>query len=241
MGTGSTGRIATARADPVMPPQQRSFDAHDTAILEFKAKLRESTTTAVCGREFVFVQKLTEWLRSEAGNGGYQSSRLLAAAYPDKDQTFWPITREELSDGSECCLLIFSILIELGCGTLIDEFSRREKFDRDLPIDLVWLKDNLEEMRPQNGDADALADQFNTIQWKFCPAKFDLNMSRTFIQNRIVPICRKEAINEKGGTAQLFQIEIPEEFVGRRLREVVKSSRYDHQEGNGPVSIVTPE
>jgi hypothetical protein len=49
----------------------------------------------------------------------------------------------------------------------------------------------------------------------------------------VIPICRKEKINNKGGTAPLWQIEVPEEFVGPRLRDVIPSARFFDLNDNG--------
>ena len=216
-------------------PNYRSSE-HNAAISDFTNKLREYTTKGVCGRPFVFVERLIQWLKSDGGAGGSQASRLLAAAYPKADPTFLPITTEQLCDRAEGCLLIFSILLQLDWGDLIDEFWRREKVDKNLPIDLNWLRNTFKELRLPKFDADELAFRFDYFQWKYCPARFDLNKGWTFIPKRIIPICRRVEINQKGGTAQLWEIEVPEEFVGKKLREVVKESRYDHEGGNGPVS-----
>ncbi len=44
----------------------------------------------------------------------------------------------------------------------------------------------------------------------------------------------------KGATAQLWQIEVLEEFVGPELRKAVKNSVYDPNDGYGPVSLHCP-
>lgn len=93
-------------------------------------------------------------------------------------------------------------------------------------------------------NSDQRATDFDNIQWRFCPAQFDLDMGREFWKNRILPICSRQPINlTKGGTAKLWQIAVLEEFVGKELREVVKNSVYDpkvyggqHQDNLGPVS-----
>mgnify|MGYP001581328653 FL=1 len=86
-------------------------------------------------------------------------------------------------------------------------------------------------------NADELVDGFDKLQWKFCPAIFEMGMGREFQENEILPFCKKEKINEKGATAELWQIEIPEEFVGPKLRAVVKDGKYDDPNDDlGPVS-----
>jgi hypothetical protein len=76
-------------------------------------------------------------------------------------------------------------------------------------------------------EAEKLAVDFNREQWRFCPAKFELEMGRNFGKDRVLPFFIKEPINFKGGTASLWQIEVLEEFVGLKLRKTVRSSRYN--------------
>ena len=212
---------------------------HKSAYSEFKAKLQECTTTAVCGRSFVLVDKLTEWMKSEVNSGGFQLSRLLAAAYPEAYPLFPPISREQLTHPEDGCLLVFGILLEIGYGHLVEEFWRQEKSDRALPVDLLWLRNTLKELKLP--DHDKIADEFDKVQWKYCPVKFDMNMHRKYIQNRIMPFCRREAINDKGGTAKLWQVEIPEAFVGQSLRQAVPSSRFHNEKlGHVSLSYLTP-
>jgi hypothetical protein len=77
-------------------------------------------------------------------------------------------------------------------------------------------------------EAEKLAIKFNEVQWQFCPAKFELEMGRDFEKDRVIPICKKEIINTKGGTATLWQLEVLEEFVGDKLRETARNSRYNN-------------
>lgn len=212
-------------------------DSHSQAIADFWTNLNTCMTKAFCGRPYVRISKWTRWLRSKVRAGSYettQASRLLGAAYKDIDTTTHPITKEQLCDSKDGCLLIFSILLELERGDLIDSFWRREKLDKQLPMDLLSLKSLFESMRIFNWEQFAI--DFDERQWKYCAAKLDLNRGRQYPENRIMPFCRRQEINSKGGTAQLWQIEVLEEFVEPRLREAVKNSRYDPGDGLGPVS-----
>jgi hypothetical protein len=214
---------------------------HDLAIREFKAKVIECTDEAICHRQYVLVSKLIQWLKSKVRSGGYetsQASRLLDAAYRRRITPALPITKEQLSDGEDRCLLVFSILLELGRGELIDLLWRREKVDKRLPIALLDLQDTFQALGVR--DPYRVAEAFDDLQWRFCAAKFELNMGREYPRQRIMPIRRKLEINEKGGTAQLWQIEVLEEFVGRELRDAVKASAYDPKDGLGKVSLSRP-
>jgi hypothetical protein len=63
------------------------------------------------------------------------------------------------------------------------------------------------------------------MQWRFCPAMFDLHMTNEYVKFRIIPIHRRHTINNKGGTARLWQIAVHEEFVSQELRQVVSKSK----------------
>ena len=194
---------------------------------------------ATCGRSYVLVAKLTKWLRSKVGYT-IRASRLLQAAYRDRAKPGLPITAEQLIPGEHyCCLIVFSILLKIGAGQLVHTFQRAEIVDGALPIDLRSLKIKLAAV--DSNIAEELISKFDEMQWRFCAVKFDLDISRDYVKNRIIPICRKERINSKGGTAQLWQIEVQEEFVGHKLREVALSSRYDDPKDDfGYVSHILP-
>lgn len=197
----------------------------DASIRDFHSKLRECTMEAVCGRSYVLVTKLTNWLRSEvrwSGSNTTQAGRLLQAVYRHQNQPGRPINVENFS-GVDCCLLVFCILLEVGAGELVHTFQRRGIVDRNLPTDLSSLRHKLNDLP----NAEKLAMDFDEVQWRFCPARFELHCGHEHPKNMIIPICRKEKINSKGGTAQVWQIDVQEEFLSPRLKKVVSSSRFN--------------
>lgn len=215
---------------------------HAVAIQDFKAKLRSCTTEAACKRSYVLVSKLTQWLRSKVQVLGFettQASRLLHFAHRHSLHGT-PVRRQTLSDGENPFLLIFSILLELDMGDLIFSFIRSEKGDIHLPIDLYTLKEIFKSNNVT--DPEERAKAFDDAQWRYAVPRFELEKVYSFHRNRILPICRKKPINEKGGTAKLWQIEVLEEFVGPRLKQAVRNSCYDPKNGDnlGLVSFHRP-
>ena len=202
-----------------------TFD-HDSSIREFKAKVQSYTKPAVCGRSYVLVSKLIQWLRSpvNAGTETTQISRLLFAAF--RDRRFLPIAPETCSIGDRSCLLVFSVLLEIGFGHLVHAFQRLDIIDKHLPTSLLTLREKLYD-RKDIPDGDKLATVFDQAQWRFCPAKFELHVGEDFVEHRILPICKKDKINNKGGTAKLWQIEVQEEFIGPKLKDAVSNSRFN--------------
>ncbi|CAO2655474.1 Nn.00g105380.m01.CDS01 [Neocucurbitaria sp. VM-36] len=181
--------------------------------------------TADDGRSYVLVEKLQKWMRdtslTKLGNNFVTNTDLLAhAAYSDRD--FPPIVPSRISDaGADCCLIVFSILLDLELGHLIDLFSKKMIVDRRLPEDLLSLKKKLQSLP----DGEHVAERFNQRQWKFCPAIFSLNMENEYFEDRIIPICRKTSLNS-GGTAHVWQIVVQEEFVDRKLRNLLAEDAF---------------
>ncbi|KAL8820291.1 MAG: hypothetical protein Q9223_001457 [Gallowayella weberi] len=198
---------------------------HDSSMREFKAKVDACTMKAVCDRSYVLVAELAQWLRSNVhpDKPTTQVGRLVTAAYRETD--ILPLSTDNLMAKDSCCLIIFSILLLLGKGKLIHKFQRHNVLDKHLPIPLQQLQVKLQTAHIP--DAERLAADFDEKQWRFCPAKFGLDYGQEYNEHTILPICKKEKINEKGGTAQMWQIEVKEEFVGQKLKKAVSFSRYN--------------
>ncbi|KAL8998393.1 MAG: hypothetical protein Q9169_002521 [Polycauliona sp. 2 TL-2023] len=204
-------------------------EKNDVPLRDLKNKIAECTEEAVCRRSYILVAELTQWLRSRVhpGKSTTQYGRLLLAVYGDDIP---PPSTLKLAEGDSCCLLVFCILLLIGRGNLIHVFQRFNILDKHLPIPLQQLQTRLH--GPRIPDPLQLAAEFDEKQWPFCPAKFDLHMGQEYNEHRILPICHKAKINEKGGTAQLWQIEVKEEFVSHALRQAVEFSRYNFSTSN---------
>ncbi|OBT55671.1 hypothetical protein VE04_06921 [Pseudogymnoascus sp. 24MN13] len=211
---------------------------HSSAIADFRAARKKYTQKAACGRNYVLVKKLKLWLESNGTDGRSQASRLLDFAYRKRSRhrPVLPITREILCDSHNGCLLVFCILLELDRGHLIDEFLRQDLCDKYLPINLHSLQEKAATM--VTSDSKSLANGFNNLQWQFCPVTFDMRR-RKFGADFILPYHKKDKINDKGATAQLWQVEVLEEFVGpylaRALSKDGEDGKYnDTNDGLGP-------
>ena len=77
-----------------------------------------------------------------------------------------------------------------------------------------------------------LPSRFYELQYLFCPAKFEMHGDDDWGEEVVIPICEKNPI-KKGGTAELWQISVPEEFVGPSLRNIASGSRFDNKPGSG--------
>ncbi|KAL8690381.1 MAG: hypothetical protein Q9218_004160 [Villophora microphyllina] len=74
--------------------------------------------------------------------------------------------------------------------------------------------------------ASHMASEFVKQQHRFCPARFEYQRPANWGKDVVLPICSKQPINE-GGTAHLWLIEVPEEFVGEDLRKESSRSRFN--------------
>jgi hypothetical protein len=208
--------------NPTNPENSRA------ALCDYQAKLRECTVNSAFDQAFVLTEKLLAWLRSSVGSipATTQLDRLLEAVCTSASEICTPMSSEAITQGEDCCLLVLSILLDLGAGQLLGGLVRRGIVDCQLPIGRQHLCASFESMGVP--DAERLGAAFYGLQWRFCPARFDFQGSYDWPEEMVIPICRKEKINNKGGTAQLWQIEIPEEFVSSRLRDAIPSARlYD--------------
>ena len=196
---------------------------------EFIDKLDEYTRKAACGRDFILVDRLQNWLRSPVGGEGTYATRLLdRVAYSNRHKPGLPITSEKFKPGDDCCLLVFSILQKLGRGNLIDVFSRKKRVDKLLPIsrhDLDTIANDPDTIA-NDRDHAGLSSAFFELQHRFRPASFELYDRNDWGEDKVVPIYRKNPI-KAGGTAKLWQIDVPVEYVGHALRDIYSGSRFN--------------
>jgi len=193
----------------------------DATLLEFRSMLASCTMQGVCGRAYILVERLSRWLQDETRpcSGITRVDLLLHVAYHKRRTPEFPISSEQVCDSP--CLLVFSMLLELDRGDYIHHFQRKGITDRKLPIDPYALRQKFS----AEGD---LPEKFNQKQWSYCPHKFGLHGRLDVLPEQIIPICNKERISTKGGTATISMIEVQEEFVEDNLRKVVLTSRYNN-------------
>lgn len=185
------------------------------ATEEFRKKLKDFTKPAACGRSYVLVHSLREYIRDKKFQ---RCERLINEAFSKR--TF---DRDRLH-GIQRALLVFSILIEIEYEEYIDLFLRHNVFDSNLHSQ---KKEDIQHCLEKNDVAVAgiIAEQFDKLRWKYCPVEFDLDMGYDLPFDRILPLHRRTLINDKGATANIFKIEIAEEFVQPKLRAKVPHSK----------------
>lgn len=202
--------------------------SHESILGEFRRILDQHTRTATCGRQYVLVEKLQHWLRSRIDGNVTHVERLAHVAY--KDTQFLPIETHIFNPGDNCCLLVFCILQLIGCGNAIDAFYEHQKTDRLLPM----RRDTIQEAFESANIPDRTkTSEFFKLQHHFKPARFCWHMKNNWDNNRVIPICEKNFL-KKGGTAQIYQIAIPEEYVDETLRRVCAGYRFNAASEESP-------
>ncbi|KAL9609992.1 MAG: hypothetical protein Q9167_005265 [Letrouitia subvulpina] len=106
-------------------------------------------------------------------------------------------------------------------GDLINAFTEEGKVDRHLPLSSADVESIL-----KKENASSLTAEFTEKQHRFCPARFNFQRPANWNKDVVIPICSKAPIN-KGGTAHLWQIDVPEEFVEEDLRKESSTSRFN--------------
>lgn len=198
------------------------------ALKEFDAKISELTKTTVDGRNYILVEKLRAWMRAytssphDADHYTTNTERLFRAVYSaaHSEQQFLPFEASRIYEkGDKCSLVVFSILLDLELGEWIHEFTKKDILDRKLPLDLHSLERKL-----SGKGGRQVAERFNKRQWTFCPAIFSLGMEEEYVENQIIPICRRSKINT-GGTARVDQITVQAEFVDQKLKDKLQNDQ----------------
>lgn len=188
---------------------------------------------AACGRHYIDTDKLLAWLnRVDTDEQVANSVQLLRKVYSaskrqNKFPTFVPSARS-ISAGDDCALLVFSILLKINHGDLVDLFQKTKIVDKNLSSAGYYyreLEDELERNHIRN--APKIVSDFEETKWSFCPAPIKHCMRSQFHGGKwVLPFCKRERINEKGGTAELWQISIQEDVIPQELRDAMSGSRF---------------
>jgi hypothetical protein len=217
----ATKTVSQPQDGPIHGPEVINYDNDSTVtpsiaaaseatgiLKEFFDVLEENTLVNADGQRYIRHGNLTRWLRRTSLTGGSHVGLLLDQVYPEAEMV--PIPAHTLSEGPRCCLLIFSILLELSAGHLINMLVTHDFADQGLPY---------EESRLARLDcSDVLKKSFYEVQWAYCAVTFSLDMSRELANSAVLPIHQRRLISS-GGTAQVSEIAVLEEFVVENLRQ----------------------
>jgi hypothetical protein len=201
----------------------------------FQEKLaRHWKHRAACGRHYIDRAKLIAWMnRVDTDEAMTNAGRLIGEVYCGSRRVpFLPSAKSISTDDDDRSLLVFSILLELGRGDLVDLFQKAKIIDNNLESSEYYYDDLRADLKRNHiHDADGVVDDFERAKWSFCPAVIKHGMRSKFHRGKwVLPFCKRERINEKGGTAELWQILIQEDFVHKELRDAINRSRVHDRE-----------
>lgn len=189
----------------------------------FEQKLQtEWIQSPTCSKQYVLTQRLKAWMgMKEPGQKSTNVARLLQAVYSDhRNHLTQPVDSKHIKNH----LLVFAILLQGGMGDLVHSFVSARITDDQLQYDISYS--GLQDL--YGADIKRVQEVFDQDRWMFCPVEVSPGMSKTVYHlDHVVPICYKKKVNGKGGTAQVFQIWIQEDFIPDSLRSTMQNSRVD--------------
>ncbi|KAI1775401.1 hypothetical protein F4818DRAFT_48219 [Hypoxylon cercidicola] len=192
----------------------------------------EWKSKACCGREYYRTNDILKWMRSTDPNKQTSNtSRLLVEAHEAHRTTLKIPTSDEIDNQDSCCLKIFAILLELGCGHLIHAFQRYRIDDKNLP-DLPNTEPLERDLMSKGhiSNAKDFWERFQEKMWLY-PCTLVNHMTSAFLDpgrgRWIMPFCKRQRVNHKGGTASVWEVAVQESLVPLGLAVRVSRSVYE--------------
>lgn len=202
-------------------------------IAEYRQFVQECEVQSFCGRQFIRIRRLREWMEP-------RKSDLLFEAYRRREPWEQP-SIHKIWDDPNGAWLVFAILLEINHGDLIDLFLRLGF--RNLPIPRDMLRQQLAQYAVEphftREEVDRIVELVDKRQFAFCPVHLDIGHDKYYSERYILPIHSRKVINHKGGTASIWQVEILEEFLEPGLRRVLERSRFE-SDANPPGIVRSP-
>jgi hypothetical protein len=217
-------------------PHEASATVEPDHIHLFDAKLAELTIQPVqregwTPKSFILRDKLRKWLNAPADKSSPDSNAavLLASAYEVWQQPAPPITIQQVvGPGIMKCLTTFCILLEMRQGQLLHHFRRCWIVDARLPMMLTDLQARIVEVLKAvsytSSDIEHvswdLAQKFNEKQWKYCAIRLKAGRKTDYLSPEyILPFVDRKLITDKGATAKVYEVGVPEYFLDDILKE----------------------
>ena len=205
-----------------------------------------------CKRRFVHTAEVEQWMRRHDSNDSEQANaaipnagRLLMEIHDqiiDHLSAPFPVDWKPILDGENRCVLVFSILLEQEYGHLIDLFQSARVYDKFLDSTGRDYEERLRKKLHEKNipDVDEVIRKFERAKWAYTSPQLTLHMEENFEGGDFVlPFCRRNVINEKGGTASVYQVAVQEQFiVDPDLKKALAKSLYRDRDF-GRVGIIT--
>lgn len=210
------------------------MNAESETHKEFRRKLKEEwKQKAVCGRHYVLINDLKKWMNEKNGVAN-NCAELLRAEYQDHKRSYQqPLQASQVCSDTEGCCLVFGILLDIGRGNLLDLFHAAKIFDDHLPIaDYYYndLKEQLAEARFSDADISKIVSNFHSSKRAYCLAELKPRSDSFHHGKWILPISKKQRINNKGGTAAIWQILVKSEVLPKELKDKVPHAEINDED-----------
>jgi hypothetical protein len=213
-----------------------SFTGRDLCEI-FKDKLaNEWKREAACGAEYKNIQfyinteSLTKWmLRQDTDKRSTHAALLLLESYHrNHRETFQPAFSNSIFTGPDRCILVFSILLTLDKGDLVSVFRQAKIVDKNLEFADTFYEELKYDLGMKGvNDADRIITEFEKAKWSYCPAPIRMDMQEKFHGGKwILPFCRRQSVNTKGGTAEVYQVCLQEDLVPDDMKKKIWRSKH---------------
>ncbi|KAI2466329.1 hypothetical protein F4781DRAFT_406060 [Annulohypoxylon bovei var. microspora] len=221
-------------AEPRRPSLATSNIFHQKLTSEWKSE-------ACCKREYYRSADIVQWmLHKDTTKPTTNAGLLLTEVYQQSNSLNHPESCDISNE--DPCLIVFAILLELHHGNLIDVFQRFNIKDKRLPLREISDTKPFEESLRRRGipNTKSFLEQFLERMWLYYPCTLEYGMRTTFLDpdrgRWIMPFCKRQRINSKGGTAQVWEVAVQESLVPRELAVAAGRSKYKDEE-HGPCYV----
>ncbi len=196
----------------------------ETPLQLLKLGIRTHSTLSVSGRRFILTRRFESWLNSIADGMGHQTvlERLFFNTVVTNNIS-GPLATPPWQSNS---VLVFCILLQLSVAHHLQDLSTTGISDSVLPLEKHDLRALFKSLEILN---EKLADEFFEMQWQFCVATLDLDQDHEWPPEMILPICAQNLIAQ-GRTAEVFEVAIPEDFIGENLAQAFPDCRHEDQD-----------
>lgn len=193
--------------------------------------------THCCTKDFYNTSEIVTWMLLTDGQTGQTNLSALLSAAQDQDSGHdmrnqpGRLKAIDLGKAGRESYIVFAILLNLDCGSLIHTFQRYGITDSNLSNERLSNLEALEEqLQTSVLDVNKLLTSFDNMRFMFQHVIMELNTAAVYsdrVRGRwISPFCRRQLINNKGGTAQVWQVSVQDRFLSQGLKERLKRSEY---------------
>ena len=186
-------------------PRERRHDLDCRVIPlvdEFREKLKcHWTNVNDNGQRFVDTDRVKRWLEASPTHSVHSRFSILFSAVPSSSSM-----GIEAQSGT---ILLFSILLSLGCCELLPRFIDAGLNDQTLPIsESFWLK----RVRPSSPLERRTLRLFPSYQWEWCPSGIKYGKDFTDHGRKVLPVTRRERIDQQGATGEVHKVQVHSGF-----------------------------